>query len=93
MGWEQDEASDIRGLVSKLAIETKLLRYLGRWPEGLSTGRMRAWIASCSKDNGYTHQEYETALTNLRDAGRVACTNGNWWLKDLPSSMREQHGK
>lgn len=79
--------------MSKLDIQTKLLRYLMRWPEGLSTGRMRAWIASCRKHDGYTHQEYETALTSLRDTGRITCTNGSWWLKDLPSSMREQHGK
>jgi len=76
------------GANRRLDIETKLLRYLGRWPEGLSTARMRAWIDSCRKHGGYTPSEYEGALYSLRDSGRVACVNGVWYLKDFPSKWR-----
>ena len=77
----------------KVAIETKLIRYLYRWPEGLSTTRMAAWIASCRKDDGYTNKEYESALYSLRDSGRVACVNKIWYLKDIPSADLPQQPK
>jgi hypothetical protein len=73
----------------KLDIETKLLRYLLKWPSGLTTPRMRAWIDSCTKAGGYPWQEFEAALYSLRDSSRIACVNGIWYLKDIPSSMKE----
>jgi hypothetical protein len=75
--------------MNKLPIETKLIVYLSRWPEGLSTSRMQAWIASCRKDDGYTMREYDSALISLRDSGRVACVNKIWYLKDIPTAFRE----
>ena len=75
--------------MSKLPIETKLVVYLSRWPEGLSTTRMYAWIESCRKDNGYTSAEFDSALKSLRDSGRVACVNKIWYLKDIPTAFRE----
>lgn len=75
--------------MSKLPIEEKLIHYLSRWPEGLSTGRMEAWIASCTRGGGYSMREYDQALYNLRDSGRVSCVNKIWYLKDIPTAFRE----
>ncbi len=74
--------------MSKLPIEEKIILYLSHWPEGLSTSRMQAWIASCRKDNGYTFGEYDDALRSLRDSGRVACVNKTWYIKDIPTAFR-----
>lgn len=71
-----------------ITAETKLLRYLLRWPQGLTTGRMRAWIDSCRKGGGYTVKDFEQALYSLRDSGRISCVNGLWWLKDIPSGLK-----
>lgn len=67
-------------------IEGKLLRYLGTWPEGLSTSRMGAWIKSCSRGGGYSEREYEAGLTKLRDSGRIAIANGIWYLRSKPKA-------
>ena len=70
-------------------LESKLIVYLSRWPEGLSTTRMQAWIASCRKNGGFTFTEYDDALRSLRDSGRVACVNKIWYLKDVPTAFRD----
>lgn len=72
-----------------ISARDKILRYLGRWPSGLPSAKMRAWIDSCRKGGGYTPAEYEQALIELRSAGVIACTNGIWWLKDVSTTMRE----
>lgn len=65
----------------RVVLEDRLLRYLGTWPEGLSTDRMGAWIHSCSKNGGYTEKEYQQALRNLRDSGRIAIANSVWYIR------------
>lgn len=62
-------------------IESRLLRYLGTWPEGLTSDRMGAWIHSCSKQGGYSESEYQQALYRLRDSGRIAIANKIWYLR------------
>lgn len=62
-------------------IENRLMRYLGTWPEGLSTARMSAWIHSCTKLGGYSVFEYEAALRRLRDSGRIAIACGIWYTR------------
>ena len=59
----------------------RVARYLGTWPQGLSTNRMAAWVERCSRGGGYTEQEYFQALRDLRDSGRVAIANGIWYLR------------
>jgi len=66
---------------TKEPAESRLLRYLGTWPTGLSTDRMGAWIASCSRGGGYSEKEYQAALTKLRDSGRIAIANGIWYVR------------
>lgn len=67
--------------IVKDAIDGRVMRYLSSWPEGLSTARMAAWIQSCSRGGGYTPQEYEGALRELRDSGRIAIANGTWYVR------------
>ncbi len=62
-------------------IESRLLRYMSGWPEGLSTDRMGAWIHSCTKGGGYTEKEYRDALTHLRDSGQIAIANSVWYIR------------
>lgn len=65
--------------VGKPTAETKIERYLAAHPEGLTSARMAAWIASCTKDDGYTIREYEAALKTLRDSSRIAFACGIWY--------------
>lgn len=75
---------------SKLeAAETKILRYLMRHPSGVSGSQIDAWLDSCRKDGGFIYAEMCAAKTSLRDSGRIACTNGVWWLKDIPTATKE----
>lgn len=62
-------------------IESRLLRYMAGWTEGLSTDRMGAWIHSCTRGGGYSEKEYQDALRRLRDSGRIAIANGIWYLR------------
>lgn len=62
-------------------LESRLMRYLLTWPEGLSSARMHAWVDSCTKGGGYTYSECQTAITELRDSGRIAIANGVWYLR------------
>ena len=71
----------------KLPAEVKVLRYLARWSQGLSTLRMHAWIDSCSRGGGYTLSEFETALKRLRDSDRIAFANGVWYLRSKPTQQ------
>lgn len=62
-------------------IDSRLMRYLGGWPEGLSTDRMGAWIHSCSKAGGYSEKEFQAGLKRLRDSGKIAIANGVWYIR------------
>lgn len=62
-------------------IDSRLIRYLSGWPEGLSTDRMGAWIHSCSRGGGYSEKEYQEGLKRLRDSGRIAIACGVWYLR------------
>jgi hypothetical protein len=67
----------------KLTAEVKVTQYLARWPEGLTSARMGAWINSCTKHEGYTPKEFESALRFLRDSGRIAIANGIWYPRGV----------
>jgi hypothetical protein len=60
---------------------SRILRYLGSHPSGLSTDAMASWIRHCTKLGGYTMREYEAALTQLRDSGRIAIANKIWYQR------------
>lgn len=62
-------------------IDSRIMRYLGSWPEGLTSDRMAAWIRSCTKNGGYTAREFEAGLTRLRDSGRIAIANRIWYVR------------
>lgn len=62
-------------------VESRLLRYLSTWPEGLSSDRMGAWIHSCSRGGGYSEKEYQGALYSLRNSGRIAIANDVWYIR------------
>ena len=70
--------------------KTKILRYLMRHPSGVSGGQIDAWLDSCRKGGGYTYQDMCDAKKALRDSGRIVCTNGIWWLKDIPTYQKEE---
>lgn len=67
---------------SDLECQTKIIKYLMRHPSGVSGRLMAAWLDSCTKDGGFTWHQVDNAKIALRDQGRIACTNGTWWLKD-----------
>src|ERR1700749_283168 len=69
--------------------ESKILRYLMRHPSGVSGSQITAWLDSCRKDGGFTYEQMCQAKTSLRDSGRIVCTNGIWWLKDIPTTQKE----
>lgn len=69
--------------------EIKILRYLMRHPSGVSGSHINAWLDSCRKDGGFTYADMCAAKTSLRESGRIVCTNGNWWLKDIPTAVKE----
>lgn len=77
--WRRRPLNDVAP--TKEPAESRLIRYLGTWPSGLSTDRMGAWIASCSRGGGYSEKEYQAALTKLRDSGRIAIANGTWYAR------------
>lgn len=62
-------------------LSERVMRYLGTWPEGLSTDRMAAWISSCTRGGGYTEQEYFQALRDLRNSERIAIANKTWYVR------------
>ncbi len=69
--------------------QDKILTYLLNHPSGVSGSQIEAWLDSCAKGGGYTYAEMCDAKRALRDSGRIACTNGNWWLKDIPTATKE----
>ena len=73
----------------KVSAEDKILRYLFKHPSGVSNRQINAWLDSCRKDGGFTFAEMAGAKIALRNAGRIVCTNGLWWLKDIPSAMKD----
>lgn len=64
-------------------IDSRIIRYLSGWPEGLSTDRMAAWIRSCVKAGGYSMREFEDSLTRLRNAGSIAIANKIWYTRKV----------
>lgn len=62
-------------------LEQRILRYLSKYPEGLTNALLRAWIDSCRKGGGYTQKETDEVIRRLRDEGRIICTSGLWWLR------------
>jgi hypothetical protein len=66
----------------------KIIRYLMSHPSGVSGAQLRAWLDSCRKNGGFTIAEQESALLQGRTEGRIACTNGTWWLKDIPTAQK-----
>lgn len=66
----------------------KVIRYLMRHPSGVSGSQLRAWLDSCRKNGGFKLDEQEDALRQGRDEGRIICTSGVWWLKDIPSTQK-----
>ena len=74
---------------AKLTVETKVIQYLARHPDGLGTLSMNAWIDSCTRGGGYFFQEYMSALYSLRDSGRIAFANGVWYLRGAITSKQE----
>ncbi len=57
-------------------------------PSGVSGSQIDAWLDSCRKDGGFTYAQMCDAKRALRDQGRIVCTNGNWWLKDIPTATK-----
>ncbi len=76
-----------RGLDPVHYAKLRVLRHLGRHPEGVSKEQMYAWVASVRKHGGLGSipfdriRNYEKALGELVLDGRAACTNGVWWLR------------
>lgn len=66
----------------------KIVVYLMSHPSGVSGAQLRAWLDSCRRDGGFTWPEQEDAFRALRESGRVACTNGTWWIKDIPTAQK-----
>lgn len=66
----------------------KLIGYLMTHPSGVSGTQLRAWLDSCRRDGGYTYAEQDSSLVALREQGRIICTNGVWWLKDIPTAQK-----
>jgi hypothetical protein len=77
--------------VGKPTAERKVEQYLARWPQGLTSARMAAWIDSCTKDGGYSWKEFETAKKTLRDSGVIAHANGIWYLRGPAPKEREDN--
>lgn len=71
-----------------MTAEEKIARYLMTHPSGVSGAQLRAWLDSCRKNGGFTFLEQDDALRNLRDQGRIVCTSGVWWLKNIPSAQK-----
>lgn len=69
--------------------QDKIIVYLMRHPSGVSGSQLNAWLDSCRKNGGYSFAESDAAKIALRDQGRIVCTNGNWWLKDIPTAQKE----
>jgi len=61
-------------------LERRIVRYLQKHV-ALSTEQMYAWVHSCTKDGGYSLGEFDQTLRDLRNDGRVACANGEWYLR------------
>lgn len=79
------------------SLESRVLRYLRTHPEGLSTSQIYAWIQSCRVGGGYTLQEFDLKLTELRKASTVAHANGLWYLpkvvvREEPKQVRTDSG-
>lgn len=81
----------------KPTLESRVLRYLREHPHGLSMSQIYAWIHSCSIGGGYTLQEFDQKLTEMRKAGTVAHANELWYLPKLvvreePKPVRTDSG-
>lgn len=69
-------------------IQKRIRRYLLKHRR-LSPSQIYSWIASVRKDGGYTLQQFEAALTEMRDAGEVVCTSGAWYLYPHRQQVRK----
>jgi hypothetical protein len=58
----------------------RIVRYLHKHV-ALSTAQMYAWAHSCTKGGGYSLGEFDQTLRDLRNEGRIACANGEWYLR------------
>jgi len=58
----------------------RIVRYLQKHV-ALSTDQMYAWVWSCTKDGGYSTAEFDQTLRDLRNEGRIAVANGEWYLR------------
>ena len=61
----------------------RIVRYLQKHV-ALSTSQMYAWAHSCTKGGGYSLGEFDQTLRDLRNDGRIAYANGEWYLRYPP---------
>jgi hypothetical protein len=64
-------------------LEGRILRYLSKHV-ALSTAQMFAWSNSVTKNGGHSLGEFDQTLRDMRNAGRIACANGEWYLRFPP---------
>jgi len=61
-------------------LEHRIVRYLHKHV-ALSTAQMYAWSQSVTRNGGYTLADFDACLYYLRDSGRIAVANGEWYLR------------